>query len=104
MEKKQSFYEVVMSDKPTLVDFHATWCGPCKMMAPILKDVSKNMGDKVKVIKIDIDKNTQLANKLNVKSVPTLVIYQRGQIVWRKSGVQTAVQLEKALNPFIQNS
>ena len=84
-----------------MVDFHAMWCGPCKMMTPILHDLSKKLGDSVKIIKIDIDKNQKLASKLNVKGVPTLVIYQRGKIVWRQSGVQSVHQLESALKPFL---
>ncbi len=101
MSNKQSFYDIVSSERPTLVDFHATWCGPCKMMSPILKDLAGKMGDKVKIIKIDVDKNQKLANKLSVRGVPTLVIYQAGKIVWRKSGVQSVHQLEQALKPFL---
>lgn len=101
MSKKQSFYDIVNAEQPTLVDFHATWCGPCKMMAPALKDISKKMAGKAKVLKIDIDKNQKLASKLNVRSVPTLVIYQKGKIVWRQSGALSAHQMEKALKPFV---
>lgn len=101
MKHKTSFNEIVKSERPTLVDFHATWCGPCKMMTPILQELSKKLGDSIKILKIDVDKNQKLASKLNVKGVPTLVIYQRGKIVWRQSGVQSAHQLESALKPFL---
>ena len=104
MSNKQSFFDIVNSEKPTLVDFHATWCGPCKMMSPILKELAAKLGDQVKIIKIDVDRNQQLANKLNVRGVPTLVIYQKGKIVWRASGVHSAHQLEKTLEPFLVNA
>ncbi len=100
MSKKSSFYDTVMSDRPTLVDFYATWCGPCKMMNPTLSEVAKSVKGKAKVIKIDIDKNQKLANRLSVKSVPTIMIYQKGKIVWRKSGVHSKHQLEQALQKF----
>ncbi len=97
-----SFNEIINSNKPVLIDFFAEWCGPCKMMPPILKEVSDVLGESVRVIKIDVDKNQSLASKLNVQGVPTLVLYQNGQQLWRQSGVIPAHQLiqivkEKAL-------
>jgi len=94
------FRTIVASDKPVLIDFFAEWCAPCKTLAPILKAVAKEMGDDVKVIKIDIDKNRFLAQKLNVRSVPTLMIYKEEILLWRQSGVVPKAQLIKALKEF----
>jgi len=100
---KKTYYDIVGSERPTLVDFYATWCGPCKMMHPILKDLSKEMKGKAKILKVDIDKNQKLAKKLEVKSVPTFVIYQNGKIVWRKSGGMTKAKLKKQVEKFISH-
>lgn len=98
--KKVTFKETIKSSKPTLVDFYATWCGPCKAMMPVLKSVSENVRGQAKVIKIDIDKNQKLAQKLNIRSVPTLVIYKEGKIVWRHTGGMSAAQLETKIKSF----
>lgn len=80
------FQEIVSSEKPTLVDFHATWCGPCKAMAPVLDQLKKELKDEVRILKIDVDKNQELASKLGVRGVPTFILYKSGKKVWRQSG------------------
>jgi thioredoxin 1 len=95
-----SFQELIQSDKPVLVDFHATWCGPCKMMAPILQQVKAAMKDQVTIIKIDVDRNPQVAQFYSVQGVPTLMIFQHGKVVWRQSGVVPASQLQQKLSAF----
>jgi len=91
--KPKSFGELIGGDRPVLVDFYATWCGPCKTMQPILEDVSRQLGDKVKVIKVDVDKNPDAANKYQVRGVPTLILFKKGQSLWRQSGVVPSHQL-----------
>lgn len=87
------FKELINGDQPILVDFSAEWCGPCKAMAPILKDVKKEMDKKVKIIKVDVDKNPQAAQKFQVRGVPTLILFKKGKLLWRQSGVVPANQL-----------
>lgn len=88
-----NFEQLITGSKPVLVDFSAEWCGPCQMMPPILSELKKKIGDKATIIKMDIDKNPSYAQKYNVMSVPTLIIFQNGNIVWRKSGVTQANEL-----------
>ena len=95
------FREIVASKKPVLIDFFAEWCGPCKTLAPILTQVAKVLGDNIKVIKIDIDKNPILAQKLNIRSVPTLVIYKEESLMWRQSGIVPKSELINTLKAFI---
>lgn len=87
------FNEIIKSEVPTLVDFYATWCGPCKTMHPILDDLKKHFGEKIKILKIDVDKNQQLAEILKIRSVPTLILFKSGEKLWRESGAFPLKQL-----------
>jgi thioredoxin 1 len=100
MEKGNAFAEIIRGETPVLVDFYATWCGPCKTMSPILQDFAKQMGDRVRVLKIDVDKNQAVANKYKVQSIPTLIIFKNGEIKWRQTGVIQKKVLEEMVNKF----
>ena len=97
---KTSFGNLTDSEIPVLIDFFATWCGPCQTLAPILEDVKKDMGEKVKIIKVDVDKNQTLAQKFQVRGVPTLMLFKDGKQVWRQSGVLTRADLKKVIQSY----
>ena len=95
-----SFSELIKSETPTLLDFHAEWCGPCKMMKPILEELKSSMGDKVRVIQIDVDKNPKLAELFKIRGVPTFAIFKNGELKWMQSGMQQLQQLKNLVEQF----
>ncbi len=95
------FSDIVKSETPTLVDFYATWCGPCKTMAPVLEQLKDQMGSKVRVLKIDVDKNQEVAEKFKIRGVPTFILFKSGEILWRQSGVIELKTLKEKINACI---
>lgn len=101
---KLKFKDVIRGKKPVLVDFYATWCGPCKALAPVVDEVRKELSPRMKVIKVDVDKKKAVSNKYKIKSLPTLAIFKDGEIVWRRSGTMTKNEMLKIANKYITNS
>ncbi len=96
-----SFIEIIKGEIPVLVNFHADWCNPCKLMNPVLKDVKQNFGSNLKILKINIDNNQELSNKFNVKGVPTFIMFKKGEIKWRKSGILKEENFIDLINPLL---
>jgi len=94
---KGNFNALIQDDRPVIVDFHAQWCAPCKMQAPILKEVAEELGDKIRIMKIDVDRNQEIAGRYDIRSVPTLMIFKNGRSTYRQSGVHTRPQLMDAI-------
>ena len=98
----ETFYDVIASDQLVLVDFFATWCQPCKMMHPILKEVKDVLGDRIRIIKIDVDTHETLSRQYQIQSVPTLMLFRKGEVLWRTSGVIPKAELLATLDPFMR--
>jgi thioredoxin 1 len=96
-----TFRDVINGEKPVLIDFTAEWCGPCKMMKPVLQQLHDRMGDTVRILKLDVDKNPAVANAFQISGVPTLILFKKGNVVWRQSGVMQAKQLQEIIQPHV---
>jgi thioredoxin 1 len=96
-----SFSELINSDKPVLIDFYADWCGPCKTLSPIVQEVARELGEKVRVLKIDVDKNSAISNKYQIRGVPTLMIFKNGNLLWRQAGVLPKEAIISELNKHL---
>jgi len=92
---KGKFETIINEDRPVIIDFHALWCGPCKVQSPILKQIADELGDRVKVIKIDIDQNQEIAGRFNIRSVPTIMIFKNGEVKYQQAGVHNKPELMK---------
>ena len=97
----EQFSDVINSDRLTLVDFFATWCGPCKQMHPVLEQLKKDLGDDIRIIKLDVDKNENLSNVYRIQAVPTLVLFRKGEILWRQSGALPLPALKSVIQGFL---
>ena len=97
----ESFNDIIMSEKPILVDFFATWCQPCKMMHPVLEQVKATLGDRIRIIKVDVDKHHQIAAAYQIQSVPTLMLFQNGEMLYRQSGTMSRNEVLALLDPFM---
>ena len=97
---RANFETIIGSERPVLVDFYAEWCGPCKMQAPVLKDIAAEIGDVVRIIKVDVDKNPKVAAEYQVKGVPTLILFKNGKVQWRQSGMLPKQQILSVINQY----
>jgi len=98
---KGNFDSIINGPRPVIVDFHALWCGPCKTQSPILSEIAVEFGERLRVIKIDVDKNPMIASKYNIQGVPTVILFKNGQLVWRQSGVASKSQLHEVITQYI---
>lgn len=96
-----SFESIIQSETPVLIDFHATWCGPCQSVAPIIEEIKNYYGNQLRILKVDVDKNQQAAQKYKVRGVPTFLLFQKGEIVWRSSGVHSRADFMKQIDPLV---
>lgn len=101
--KRESFGEIIRGDVPVLVDFWAPWCAPCRMMKPILEDLHRRMGDRLRILKIDTDQQPAIAGQFQIQGIPTLILFQQGKQLWRHSGVMQAGQLEQIVRSYSTN-
>jgi thioredoxin 1 len=97
LKMSNSFENIIQSEKPVLIDFFATWCGPCKMLAPVLKEVKDSLGERITILKVDVDRNQDLSSKYQVRGVPTMILFQNGKQLWRQSGVLTKDEIIKTI-------
>jgi thioredoxin 1 len=98
---KQSFSELINNETPVLVDFYADWCGPCKIMAPVIQDIAKDLEGKMKVIKINTDKNAAVSNQYGIQGIPTFILFKKGKVLWRQSGAMPKHQMAAEITRFI---
>ncbi|MDX1650961.1 MAG: thioredoxin [Brumimicrobium sp.] len=96
-----SFKEIIQGDTPVLVDFYATWCGPCQSMMPVVDEIKNNYGEKLRILKIDVDKNQAASAKYKVRGVPTFLLFKKGEIVWRAAGMQSRADLKQQIDKVI---
>ena len=98
---KANFDSIINDNKPVIVDFHAVWCGPCKTQSPILKDLAIELGDKIRVIKIDVDQNNEIAGRYQIQSVPTIMVFKNGNVIYKQPGVHSKTQLMNIINNYL---
>ena len=96
-----NFKDIIKGDKPVLIDFHATWCGPCQTMSPIIDEIKHHFGDRIRILKIDVDKNQETAAKFKVRGVPTFLLFKNGEIQWRSAGMQSRKDLTQQINKVL---